>query len=230
MKGNEKMPGPAKAPQRAFAEGATSQSGGADSGAPRRGAGSAAPRRPRRKWPMVVGVVAVVLVVAGAGFLVWHESPSFCNALCHEPMDPYVEGYCRDEALMAHAHQVADTTCLDCHEPKIDEQINEGLAWVRGDYSVGEDGMLTTVGVRSDAQMCATAGCHDFSEVVEATQDWGGEAGVNPHASHQGYQLDCSSCHSAHDQSMMYCNTCHDYQVPDGWAAPVQSAEPTAKA
>ena len=41
-----------------------------------------------RKWPIVVGVVVVVLVAAGAGFLVWHEQPGFCNAICHSPMIP----------------------------------------------------------------------------------------------------------------------------------------------
>lgn len=230
MMGDEKRPASEKEPQGALADEGNVESGSAGPGVPGRDGAPPAPQRPRKKWPMVVGVIAVGLVVAGAGFLVWHESPSFCNAICHEPMDPYVEGYYQDEALMAHVHQVADTTCLDCHEPKIDEQITEGLAWVRGDYSVGEDGMLTTVGVRSDAQMCATPDCHDFEGVVAATQDWGGEEGVNPHESHQGYQLDCSSCHSAHGQSMMYCNTCHDYQVPEGWAAPVQSAEPADKA
>ena len=36
----------------------------------------------------IVGVVvAVVLVCAGGGFYVWHNQPSFCNAICHEPMD-----------------------------------------------------------------------------------------------------------------------------------------------
>ena len=25
-----------------------------------------------------------------APFMVWHEQPSFCNAICHDPMDPYL--------------------------------------------------------------------------------------------------------------------------------------------
>lgn len=180
-------------------------------------------RRRKKRWPIVAGVVAVVIVVAGAGFLVWHEQPSFCNAICHEPMDAYVDGYYHDAALMAYTHQQEGTTCLQCHEAKLDEQIAEGLSWVRGDYRMGEDGRLATVGVRSDAAMCATPDCHNFEGVVAATENWGGEEGVNPHDSHQGYALDCSSCHSAHGQSMMYCNTCHDYQVPEGWAQPARS-------
>ena len=49
--------------------------------------------RVRRKWPIAVGCVAAVIVLAAAGFFVWHEQPSFCNAICHVPMDNYVEGY-----------------------------------------------------------------------------------------------------------------------------------------
>lgn len=184
----------------------------------------AAPKKPKKhRVPVVVGVVVVVLVVAGIGFWTWHEQPSFCNAICHSPMDPYVEGYYENPQHMAYAHQVEGTTCLQCHEAKIDEQVNEAMVWISGDYATDEEGYLTTVGVRADKGMCATSGCHDMDEVVAATQDWGGQVGVNPHDSHQGYALDCSSCHTAHGQSIMYCNTCHDYEVPEGWTEPVSS-------
>lgn len=181
------------------------------------------PKRKRKKWPVVVGVIAVVLVAAGAGFWVWHEQPTFCNAVCHQPMDPYVEGYYHEPSQVAYTHQTFNVACLDCHEPKLDEQIDEALVWVSGDYSVDEQGKLTTVGVRSDANMCTGSGCHNFDQVVSTTEDWGGEIGVNPHNSHQGYALDCSSCHTVHGQSIMYCNTCHDYEVPEGWMTPTQS-------
>ena len=166
-----------------------------------REAGEPAGRRRGRRWPIVVGVVAVVLVAAGAGFWVWHEQPGFCNAICHDPMDAYVEGYYEDATLMANAHARADVTCLQCHEAKIEEQVTEGLAWVRGDFATDESGHLTVQGVTAD-------------------KNWGGEAGVNPHASHQGEAIDCSNCHGAHGASYMYCNTCHDYDVPAGWESP----------
>ena len=86
--------------------------------------------RVRRRWPIAVGCVAAVVALAAAGFFVWHEQPSFCNAICHVPMDNYVEGYYEDETLCANAHYREGTTCLQCHEPKIDEQIAEGIAWV----------------------------------------------------------------------------------------------------
>ena len=200
-------------------------------------------KRKRRKWPLVAGVVAVVLVAAGIGFFAWHEQPSFCNAICHEPMDPYVEGYfgqavaaepgqaaaaesaepaapAAGRALMVQAHQQEGTTCLQCHEAKIDEQVIEGLNWISGNYRVGDDGMLATAGVTADQKMCAKSGCHEWADVVAATQDWGGEAGVNPHKSHQGEAIDCSNCHSAHGTSNLFCNTCHDYRLPDGWQSP----------
>ncbi len=181
------------------------------------------PKRSRKRWPIAVAVVAVVLVVAGVGFTMWHSQPTFCNAICHEPMDPYVEGYYGQPEQMAFTHQVEDVACLDCHVPTLEEQVTEGLSWIRGDYEVDEAGMLTTVGVRSDSAMCATSGCHEWSDVVAATENWGGEEGVNPHLSHQGEAIDCSNCHSAHDTSIMYCNTCHDYEVPGGWIEPVKS-------
>ena len=55
---------------------------------------------------------------------------------------------------------------------------------------------------------------------MASTQDWGGQAGVNPHLSHQGEAIDCSNCHGVHETSYMYCNTCHDYAVPSGWEEP----------
>lgn len=177
-------------------------------------------KRKGRRWPIVVGVIAAVVVAAGAGFWVWHEQPSFCNAVCHDPMDAYVDGYFNDATLMANAHERADVTCLKCHEAKLSDQVAEGLSWVRGDFATDETGHLTTHGVTADKKMCASAGCHDWEDVKAATEDWGGEAGVNPHASHQGEAIDCSNCHGAHGSSYMYCNACHDYAVPDGWESP----------
>lgn len=174
----------------------------------------------KRKWPVVVGAVVAVIVAAGAGFAIWHEQPSFCNAVCHEPMDNYVDGYYHDASLMANEHGQSGVACLDCHEAKLDEQVSEGLAWMRGDYRVDEEGNLATVGVTADVKQCAKSGCHSVDEIVAATENWGGQTGVNPHRSHQGTAIDCSNCHSAHGESYLYCNTCHDYELPDGWNNP----------
>ena len=50
-------------------------------------------RKKSRKGLVALGVAAVVIVAAGTGFWIWHEQPSFCNAVCHTPMDSYVEAY-----------------------------------------------------------------------------------------------------------------------------------------
>ncbi|RNL48456.1 cytochrome c3 family protein [Paraeggerthella hongkongensis] len=174
-------------------------------------------RTGRKKWPIVVAVVAIVAVAAGGGFWVWHEQPGFCNAICHDPMDAYVEGYYYDEALLANVHQRADATCLECHEANIEQQVAEGVAWVSGDFETDESGRITRTGVTADKKMCTQNGCHDWEGVVAATQDWGGRTGVNPHRSHQGEAIDCSNCHGVHEASQMYCNACHDFEVPAGW-------------
>lgn len=177
-------------------------------------------KRPKRKWPIVVGAVAVVVGAVGAGFWVWHEQPGFCNAVCHEPMDNYVDGYYHDASSLAFAHRQEGKACLDCHEAKMDEQVTEAVSWARKSYAVDEAGNLAAVGLAADKAFCAKSGCHDWDDVVVATQDWGGAVGVNPHKSHQGEAIDCSNCHIAHGPSYMYCNTCHDYAVPDGWEQP----------
>ena len=67
-------------------------------------------RKAKRGW-IIGGVVAVVIVVAGAGFWVWHETPSFCNAICHSPMDSYVDTYYSgDQGMLVTAHAEAGKT------------------------------------------------------------------------------------------------------------------------
>ena len=158
--------------------------------------------------------------------MVWHDSPSFCNAICHEPMDYYVDGYYGEgdaaHAQLAVAHQQEGVTCLQCHEATLEAQVNEGMAWVSGSFETNADGSLAPQLITADKQQCATAGCHDWNDVVAATENWGGQVGVNPHRSHQGEAIDCSNCHSVHGQSVMYCNTCHSWEVPEGWSSPAK--------
>ena len=68
-----------------------------------------AAKRPRR-GAIVGGVIAAVVVVAGIGAFVWHEQPSFCNAICHTPMDGYLETY-EAEPGQAHNRQVGQPGC-----------------------------------------------------------------------------------------------------------------------
>lgn len=150
---------------------------------------NASPKRSRKKWPIAVGVVAAVLIVAGAGLFAWHEQPSFCGAICHTPMDGYLETYDAEpgqpgvdkygntvsdsSAMMAAVHRAEDgTTCMDCHVPTMDEQIGEGLAWASGNYDVHDNAtygasleektltQLTAARGIANEQFCLNEACH----------------------------------------------------------------------
>lgn len=148
----------------------------------------------KKKLPIILGVVVVVIVAAGAGFWVWHEQPSFCNAICHTPMDASYETYATgnqdkwgneitDEnakmAMMAYNHKVTDgTTCLECHVPVISQQINEGIHWVTGSYEVEgvnkkgqtiptERDLATLAegaGYEDEEQFCLNDSCHHVTD------------------------------------------------------------------
>lgn len=177
-------------------------------------------RGPRR-WMVIGGVAVAVLALLGVGFSVWHKQPSFCGTVCHTPMTAYVDTYeSDDEALLITGHS-KNMVCIDCHEGTIDQQVQEGMTWVAGDYTVGDDGRIVTDVTLGTAEFCEE--CHDdYEEIVEATADWPGAAGeaeINPHVSHFG-KIDCGYCHSMHGASTMYCNNCHIFELPVGWEDP----------
>lgn len=178
-----------------------------------------APKKSRKKLAVAAGVIAAIVVAAGAGFAVWHEQPSFCNAICHDPMDPYVEGYFSgDEDLLVTAHAQEQMECLDCHEPTLGQQISEGFAWATGNfYSDLEKHDL------GNEDLCLNEACHARADIAAATEDWGG-SDFNPHASHVGKDVTCGDCHSVHRESVMYCNKCHNAQPPAGWVNPGDAA------
>lgn len=187
----------------------------------------AAPKK--KKKLIVAGVAAAIVVVAGIGFFVWHEQPSFCNAICHQPMDKYVETYYAEDGNgLAAAHAKAGSTCLDCHEPTLGQQISEGITWVTGNFYMTEDGYIYHAEEREPIgtkQFCFE--CHDdgdastgkdWAEVVASTANYGGEEGFNVHENHMSTNFDCGDCHSVHATSFMSCNDgCHDLVVPQGW-------------
>ena len=191
--------------------------------------GSGSGKRRHLKLFIVLGVVVVVLVAAGVGFGVWHEQPGFCNAICHSPMDNYVEGYYSgDTGLLVAAHAQAEISCLDCHESVLSEQVLEGIAWVKRDFSVDEEGFIAgeipaNLGMREFCFKCHDDGDagtgKDWKDIQAATANWEGHEGANPHKSHNG-QEECSKCHKAHRTSVMSCDKCHGFAVPDGWVKP----------
>ena len=166
----------------------------------------------RRKFLVIGGIAAVVFLGAGTAGWSYHEQPNFC-ATCHI-MEPYLESWNRSE-LLVHDHAMEGVDCLDCHEPTIQQQVDELVTFVSNDYEVplaerqfGQDWCLR---------------CHEHGsveQIIERTQDYevNGEA-VNPHDPHAAVEdmeiepepLECSDCHKMHRESpgLKSCYTCH---------------------
>lgn len=207
----------------------------------------AAPKKGKKKWPIVVGVVVVVLIAAGAGFWVWHEQPSFCNAICHTPMDPYNMTYDQENnapgvdkwgnevsdthAMLSVSHKAsteeggANATCMSCHVPQLSEQINEGMEWITGNYVAPlEERTLAELvearGIEPDA-FCLNEACHANADGTPMTRDdliqATSDLSRNPHVAQHGTNQ-CGECHKAHRASVNQCSQCHsDAPIPEGW-------------
>ena len=86
------------------------------------GAPTQHPVRRKKKRLMVLGIIVAVIVIIVIAFTVWHNTPGFCNAICHEPMDTYVESYhSGDAGMLVTAHAKEGVSCLDCHEARLGE-------------------------------------------------------------------------------------------------------------
>ena len=196
--------------------------------APGTGPGSPAPKKSHKKAWTVTGIVAAIVIVAGAGFWVWHEQPSFCNAICHSPMDYYVETYTSDDPHFGvTAHAEAGENCLACHNPGLATQIAEVCAWVSDSYPMTDDGQMLATGKEfADEQFCARPECHhalgtSFDEITAGLWGFAGnDEKYNPHSSHQDMALECGDCHKMHENQVLVCNECHDLTLPEGWEAP----------
>ncbi len=189
--------------------------------------GAPAPKRNVKKGWIVGGVIAAVIIVAGAGFWVWHEQPSFCNSICHKPMDSYVESYYSgNSGMLVTAHAQAGNNCLSCHEPIINDQITEVMKWSGDTFEMTADGKhLAADEVTASEEFCARSGCHNMEDVVAST--WGFEGNdqkYNPHSSHQDLALECGDCHKVHETSVLMCNQCHSLNMPEGWETPHDAA------
>lgn len=173
-----------------------------------------------RKPFIILGTIAVFIVAVGVAFTVWHEQPSFCNAICHSPMDSYVKGYYSgDTKLLVTAHSATGNECLDCHEPTLGKQMEEGMKWLQGDFK--DPLKASRIGTVEFCFQChndgnASTGM-EWEEIVSSTVDYGGTA-RNPHESHQGL-IDCGQCHKMHGSSNLYCKKCHsDITTPENWS------------
>ncbi len=206
---------------------------------------AAQPAKKKNRKPLTIGVIVAVLVVACAGLWVWHEQPSFCAAICHIPMDPYLETYEEEagvegvdkwnnavsdtNAMLAVTHRVEGETCMACHVPTLSEQVSELTHWISGDYvfplyEADLDKLTEASGMDAD-EFCLKSGCHvtgdgteltTRAQLVEATAD----LAFNPHVAQHGERL-CSDCHKGHRASVMVCADCHnEAELPSGWITP----------
>ena len=185
---------------------------------------------------VVIGIFVVLVAGVGVGYGVFHDTPGFCNFICHTPMDPYVASYQDNVSinplqtdtsatLGVTVHKNADDpiTCLDCHQDGINEQIQEGLAWVSGNYTIPLEIKLLSKDPKEGSNskngnvFCLREGCHEgVTTPDELKAVFAGEH-RNVHDNHNA-NLDCGICHQMHEQSVLYCSSCHaDVALPDGW-------------
>ena len=73
------------------------------------------------------------------------------------------------------------------------------------------------------AKFCLS--CHPRSDISEATQDYGGTPGFNPHKSHYDAGA-CTNCHSVDGQSVLACDECHTEDCPEGWVPAPRGENP----
>jgi cytochrome c nitrite reductase small subunit len=164
----------------------------------------------RRNIWVIVGVAVVVVIIAGVAGWNYHEQPQFC-AICHI-MQPYLESW-ESPPLLAYAHAEENVTCLECHEPTIQQQMEEGIKFVTNDY---ENPLEER---EFDQEWCLR--CHEhgsYEELAQRTE----ELELNPHDSHYG-EMECSICHRVHEASEEVCAYCHDpIATGPGWTIPTQ--------
>lgn len=196
---------------------------------------AAAKKKPSKKLT-IIGAIVAVLVVAGVGFWQWHETPEFCTAICHTPMnatylatlyanpyEPAVDKWGNEvtkaKSMLASVHGNMGKRCMACHVPSIEEQVTEGLEWIQGNYynPLSERDLARLVFYRKagETEFCLNPACHDITKT--ALTDETAAMARNPHSWHHT-EYTCSDCHKAHRASIMICSQCHeDAEVPAGW-------------
>ena len=166
-----------------------------------------------KKLIVIIAIVLVLVVVAGVGWT-YHEQPRFCADMCHI-MGPYLESWNgSDYGAAAHAAEGVD--CLGCHVPTIQEQVNELVVYVKGDYTIPLEELEVSDEFCYD---CHLLDEHENKEqVVQRTE----ELERNPHDSHLIGEMACSTCHKMHKPSEDQCAVCHDdVATGAGWTTEV---------
>ena len=153
----------------------------------------------RKKRSLLVAGIAAVLVVALAGCASTTDSPQAAggNDVSAESAAPDGEN-----AESSGASQAAVGSLLAAHT----------LGQLDG---VAAEDMT--------AKFCLS--CHPRSDISEATQDYGGTPGFNPHKSHYDAGA-CTNCHSLDGQSVLACDECHTEDCPEGWVPAPRGENP----
>ncbi len=178
---------------------------------------------------IVVVIICAVIGIAGAGFWQWHETPSFCAAICHN-MDEYLDTYSQPQGVAGHdkyGNDVSNTnammatlhssnattgkseiTCLDCHHAIIGEQVSEGLGYIAGNYyyplyeRVGDDLTHWWGDDVDGTTFCMNENCHAYLR---------GSDGLVDRDKLEATTIDLSfNPHAQHHEGIeMQCTTCH---------------------
>ncbi|SDE97014.1 NapC/NirT family cytochrome c [Sporomusa acidovorans] len=157
---------------------------------------------------LLLCLVAIIFMGIGyAGMEKVSANPAFC-ASCHN-MRSHYDTYTTGN-LLAKKHADAKVTCHDCHEPSLEQQTDEGIKYITGNY---KDPMP-----KKDYSKDLCLKCHDYEKVKSKTASYGKE---NPHDSEHNDAQECSTCHSVHHESINQCNTCHGVswsdKLDDSW-------------
>lgn len=187
----------------------------------------AAPAPKKHKKAVVAVVIVAVLVVAGIGFNIWHEQPSFCQTMCHIE-NTYVNNYSQPQnsvgtdkygnevsntnAMMAVLHSHTDASakpeivCVDCHVPNNFELAHDGMNYVTGNYvyprNERSDDDLMKWDNKDGTQFCVNENCHAYLR--------GADGKVDRDKLEQSTQRMDFNPHSQHHEGIeMTCTECH---------------------
>lgn len=107
-----------------------------------------------------------------------------------------------------------------CGQPAVVESSGSGDALPGSLQATHADAAWETIEADPSKKTCLS--CHPRDTIVEATEDYTGVEGLNPHASHTE-SYDCAKCHSLTGTNVLVCNTaCHGGWHGDGlgWELP----------
>lgn len=162
-------------------------------------------KRKKSKKGIILGVIVAVVVVLGAGFWFWHNTPNFCGTACHDTMGEHLANFEGTDATkgagLASLHGKEKLGCLDCHEAELSVQIAE----LKAQFSGVKDNLGLADRYYIDNAKCLS--CHEgtYDKLLVLTEDLGD---YNPHNSPHG-QLNCNECHKGHAAQVDTCGQCH---------------------